>query len=391
MRFWKRLRRNMAIRQHALTEVSVTGRAHLVAAQRMGGGVLITPNHPTHADPFALLEAADQLKTPMYFMAAWQVFHETHSVGRRVLRQHGCFSVNREGHDVQAIRQAIRILKNAQAPLVIFPEGEVFHLNDRVTPFRNGAVHSAVLAAERSGKPVSIVPCALKFQFLGDPRPVLRSRMDRLEAHLGCPALRGTPLKRRILKFGARLLEKYECQYFGGAQRGPLQLRINALMEAILQPLERRFGLTERDRPVPVRVKQLRFRIIRCLDEETPVHGIHLPRALQELFLVIQAYSYPVDYITEHPSVERLAETIEKLEEDVLRHQRATPAGPRRAVVEFGRAIVIRPETARSRPVAVRTADLQSRVQKIIDRMNGVLPPVKPATADEERLPTLAA
>src|SRR5690606_3272710 len=110
-------------------------------------GVLITPNHSSHADPFALLETADQFGAPFYFMTAWQVFGMTHSIGRRILQQHGCFSINREGHDVRAVRCAVDVLATQRQPLVIFPEGEVFHLNDRLMPFRRGAATAALLAA----------------------------------------------------------------------------------------------------------------------------------------------------------------------------------------------------------------------------------------------------
>ena len=89
-----------------------------------------------HADPFVMQEASDRLHVPFYFMAAWQVFAMTHWMGRTVLRQHGCFSVNREGHDMPACRR--RASWKTAHLLVIFPEGEVLHLNDRVMPFRRG-------------------------------------------------------------------------------------------------------------------------------------------------------------------------------------------------------------------------------------------------------------
>lgn len=55
-----------------------------------------------------------------------------------ILQQHGCFSVDREGTDMPAFRHAVAILKEKINPLVIFPEGEVYHINERVTPFREG-------------------------------------------------------------------------------------------------------------------------------------------------------------------------------------------------------------------------------------------------------------
>src|SRR3712207_242550 len=78
MRFWRPLRRHHGFLKHGLADVAVHGQEHLQAAIAAGQGVLITANHPTHADPFALLTVTDQLKIPFYFMTAWQVFQKTH-------------------------------------------------------------------------------------------------------------------------------------------------------------------------------------------------------------------------------------------------------------------------------------------------------------------------
>ena len=54
-------------------------------------------------------------------------------------------------------------------------------------------------------------------------------------------------------------------------------------------------------------------------DEETDEETRAKLRAdLEDLFLVVQLYSYPGDYVAEKPSIERMAETLDKLEEDVL-------------------------------------------------------------------------
>jgi 1-acyl-sn-glycerol-3-phosphate acyltransferase len=150
MPLWRPLRRRRGYYEHGLVAVQVQGIEHIQQALGAHQGVLVTPNHPTHADPYVMLEVGDQLERPFYFMAAWQVFAMTHRIGRRVLRQHGCFSINREGHDLQAYRQAVDILRANDHPLVIFPEGEVFHLNDRVTPLRASGARPRAAATEGS-------------------------------------------------------------------------------------------------------------------------------------------------------------------------------------------------------------------------------------------------
>ena len=49
---------------------------------------------------------------------------------------------------------------------------------------------------------------------------------------------------------------------------------------------------------------------------------------------VVQLYSYPGQYLREQPSIDRIAETILKLEEDVL--GQGTYPSPRDAVLRFG-------------------------------------------------------
>ena len=100
-------RRRERIRKQRLTEVRVSGIDHLRAAAAQGAGILITPNHSSHADPDAMYEASRQTNLPFYFMAAWQVFDLQHALGRWFLQTHGVFSVDREGVDVQAFKQAL--------------------------------------------------------------------------------------------------------------------------------------------------------------------------------------------------------------------------------------------------------------------------------------------
>jgi hypothetical protein len=58
---------------------------------------------------------------------------------------------------------------------------------------------------------------------------------------------------------------------------------------------------------------------------------------LEQLFVAQQLYSYPGQYLRRSPTPDRIAETIFKLEEDVLEHEHY-PA-PRRAEVIFGEPV----------------------------------------------------
>ena len=106
----------------------------------------------------------------------------------------------------------VDVLQNEPYPLVIFPEGDVYHLNDRTMPFRHGAAVAALLACERGNRPVACVPCALKFRFTSDPSDHLEDLTNKLETHLNT-MLNGRNL-RVLLSLGYHLLLKKCLNYY---------------------------------------------------------------------------------------------------------------------------------------------------------------------------------
>src|SRR5262245_45524710 len=125
VRCWRPLRHIMQRRVEKIRHIEVRGLEHLRGAIDAGHGVLITPNHNTYADPFLLLDASDRVGRPFYFMTAWQVFGTANSLKRMVLQQHGCFSVDRDGADLRAFREAVDSLQRRPHPLVGLPEGGI--------------------------------------------------------------------------------------------------------------------------------------------------------------------------------------------------------------------------------------------------------------------------
>src|SRR4029078_7018201 len=105
------------------------------------------------------------------FLTAWQVFAMSKWHEQKMLQWHGCFSINREAADLSAYKTAVEILKTKREPLTIFPEGDIYHNNDRVTPFRDGAAAIAMSAAKKSRPPIVCNRSALQCVFLVDPTP----------------------------------------------------------------------------------------------------------------------------------------------------------------------------------------------------------------------------
>ncbi|MHC4466358.1 MAG: lysophospholipid acyltransferase family protein, partial [Planctomycetota bacterium] len=314
------LRRIFQFKIQRVLKVEIRGIEYLKNILEDDCGILITPNHSCHADPLVLYRISDKVKRPFYFMAAWHVFATVNVVRQIMLRWHGCFSVDREGTDMRAFRQSVEILQNTSNPLVIFPEGEIYHINDQVTPFRDGPAAIALTAKKRSKRPVICIPCAVKYKYIQDPTPELIELMGQLEKRILWRPRPDLPLPERIYRLAGGLLGLKELEYLGRTQEGLLPDRISTLAETILQRLQERYRIKAEEAALPVRVKMCRREAIKQLELENKDDLKHEQAMLDldDLFIVTQLFSYPGTYVASKPTIERMAETLDKFEEDVL-------------------------------------------------------------------------
>jgi 1-acyl-sn-glycerol-3-phosphate acyltransferase len=376
VRLWRPLINRELRRGQKIVEIDVGGLAHVQQALAEGAGVLVTPNHSFHYDSYVLIEAAHRIGRPFHFLTAWQVFAMSKWHEQEVLQRHGCFSINREATDLQAFKTAVEILRADRHPLVIFPEGDIYHTGDRVTPFRDGAAAIAMSAAKKADRPVVCIPTALKCVYLNDPTPELAKLMTRLEESLHWRPRPELPLHERIYRFAEGLLALKEYEELGQPQTGRVAERSRRLIEAIVSRLESQHQVTSRGGFIPERVKEVRRAVIKAAEQDgtTPQSKSQLARDLEDLFFVIQLFSYPGDYVAQRPTIERIAETLDKFEEDVLRADYPGIRGTRRAIVRFGEPIVVPKEREAKGAVEKWTDLVESRVQGLLDEINGSLP-----------------
>ena len=166
-----------------------------------------------------------------------------------------------------------------------------------------------------------------------------------------------------------------ELDYLGYTCSGRLRDRIRGLLETVLSRLEQRHSTTTSQGSPPERVKALRQAIIRQLEDEAnpPAPGSgrlnQLHRDMEDLFFAMQLYSYRGDYLAHDPSIERLAETIDKFEEDVLGLDYPTVRGDRRVTIRFGEPIELACGKS-DQSVAKLTKLMQSSIQSQIDALN---------------------
>ena len=371
-------RRMRAKRECGLIEYDIRGAEIVRDLINEKNGVLITPNHPSHADAYAMSEAGRKARTSFYYMATWNVFENTHLLGRGVLQASGVFSIDRDGVDRQAFKTAREILVDKKHPLVIFPEGEVYHCNDRVTPFREGAVAIALSAARKANRKLFMVPTAIKHEFIEAPSDELDQLMSEVETSIHWRPRPKDTIQERIYAAAGALMSLKELEYLGEVQSGDLPSRTENLSNLILKDQELRFEINSVGRTIPERVKELRRRHLKTIELDGSSEQVD--HDLDDLFLAIQLFSYPGNYVSENPSVERIAETLDKFEEDVLLRKAPTSRGTKKATVRFGAPIEV-PVEKRAADVEGLTNQLEAAVQAMLDNMD--LDPMAELEGDE--------
>ena len=163
-----------------------------------------------------------------------------------------------------------------------------------------------------------------------------------------------------------------ELEYLGQVREGALSERTRFLADTILRRHEEKYEVTKIGKTIPERVKELRRRTIALMEDIAPDNtelDEEIRRNLAEYMLVVQLFSYPGNYVAENPTIERIAETLDKMEEDLLGVESAIPRGERMAHIRFGDPILIPSE--RKRGIATEiTHQLEEAVQSMLDDMN---------------------
>lgn len=150
-----------------------------------------------------------------------------------------------------------------------------------------------------------LVPTALRYAYDEGVESTYSTRLSRLEERITWkPRERSDPVD-RIYRLGSGLLAIKEVEFLGTSRPGDLVERIVGLQQALVGRIE-------------------------------SAHYGDLDR----LFVAVQLYSYPGQYLRENPTLHRIAETLVELEEDVL-GEGSYPT-PRSVTVRFGEPVSVR-------------------------------------------------
>jgi 1-acyl-sn-glycerol-3-phosphate acyltransferase len=327
-----------------------------------------------------------------YYLVSSHLFRQDR-ISAWYLNRIGGYSVWREGADRESLRVSARILAQAERPLVVFPEGTWFRQNDRLGPMQEGFSLIARKAVRDSERPIIIHPVALKYWYLEDPLPAVNSVLEAREQKLWWPPHHELEILPRLEKIGEALLAIQEVRHLGKSQLGPLDDRIRNLGEAIVAGLEKWYLGRTHEGWLLERVRRLRQRIVPRLAEPDLDGQRQAAEALHTLLFCENLSAHSLEYLRKRPSLERIAETVLRLEESIT--DTAEPfLAPMGAVAAIGPAIDVRdyeggPRKGRRGPDPL-LHDTASGIQALLDRILAGGPPRQWHCPEpiEEQLPT---
>ncbi|HVK04866.1 MAG TPA: lysophospholipid acyltransferase family protein [Armatimonadaceae bacterium] len=334
-----------------------------------GERVMLTPNHPSHADPAVLFHLSTRVEQNFSYLACVEAFEKHGGLQGWLIQRVGAYSVVRGTVDRASFRTTRETLVTPGSKLVVFPEGEVYSQNDSLMPFQSGTFQLAYWAlddlrkAGQADAPLYVLPLALKYVYTRDMRPAMLRSVESLERTMGIePAADGgaQPLHQRVRQVGAAMLRALEREYRLPSPRGEsahpeddLTPRLNSVKEEVLRRVSMAAGV-----PLPggggsvLERLHVLLHAVDAVTHEPPDDGTPYDRRLREyqrersvpllrdldrLTNFIAIYD---GYVREHPTQERMAETIIRLERECYGKERL--AGPRRCRVQIGEPIDLR-------------------------------------------------
>ncbi len=351
----------------------------LTRAVRERSQLLFTPNHPTHIDPYVYFEALRRVGATTFTMAAYDVFLRS-KFNAWVMQKLGTFSVDREGSDPSAMKQAAATLTDTRFALTLFPEGNVYLRNDRLTPLHEGAALLATRAvktlAER-GRRLCVAPVAMKYTFAHDVSDLAVARLRELAAAVDVPWRTGaSPLDMLRAVGVAALHRNLKHRGIDFPHTDDLVQLVRRAGESVLAQLEHKLEIEPRPKDDPFdRVRRCRRVIHQVrLDESRYADHAAAVTWADDAMLAFRILSYEPGYVAERPTLDRFAETVEKLAEDITTTEQP-PLAERKVFVKFAapidvQAFVDRFEGRSSKVMSALTAEVERVIQTELDELN---------------------
>lgn len=316
-----------------------------------GSGLILTANHADETDMKVCIELSRRSRRRFTYMVTSEAFDEFRGIAGWWLQRLGGFSVDKGGNDQTARRYAVDVVKKELEVLVIFPEGEIYYLNDLVQPFKTGAVHIGLqaIAETRKTRPnwtSYLLPVAIKYRYHKTIVSVLNKKIRRMEKHL---FMRKNFLtfQEKLINIMAKILKRQELFdqiKIVSEQLIKLKEQVREAQDKIISTIESKYGQIKFDpkiqfgdraqKMISFLRKQLGQK--KLLSVET---RIQLQKDFNDLKRAMQMTAWQPQYIDLNPSEERLAETVVKLEREIFKKKRPRFLGRRDVFMRIGAPI----------------------------------------------------
>jgi 1-acyl-sn-glycerol-3-phosphate acyltransferase len=353
-----------------------------------GHGVIIAANHCRYSDPFVLADISKRTGVYFYFCASWHLFQAKPLQGW-MIRRTGAMSIYREGTDRDCLRECQRVVENAERPLVLFPEGTFYRQNDRLGPMQDGVSFIARTVQKKNVRPVVIHPVGIKYWFVEDPTAAIEKRLCALEQRCHIHPKRGKGFVSRLEWIAGALLSVKELEIHGNINTGSLDERQVKLADHVCQQLEAKYFARTKGGSLMDRVRTVRNHIVKQFTEsprESP-EWYDLLYEIEDLAFAQQLFSHSWSYIHQWPCLERIAETLTRLEEDL--YDEEIPMATMGVVMDVGEPIHVSEYLERKGtrdegdPL---TKTLEQKIQGQLDRLVSDGPPADWPTFDRPKI-----
>ena len=350
-----------------------------------GSGAIIASNHADETDPRICIELSRRTGKHFITMCNREAFDELMGMAGWTLQRLGYFSVERGAHDTNAKDYAIEVLRRGREFLVIFPEGEIFYLNEAVQHFHSGAVDIGMQAIlshrERDPKWTTyVVPMAIKYHHSEPIESILDQRIAKMEARLSLKPLSNS-LPERLRALQKLMLEREELEHHLKIDPSRLQnltQEIVSAQKAILSEVEEKLHQSSTSPRPPIdKSWQLSAEIRESLtlqpdrpDREELMQDMAALREVAEL-----SSWQPHYYSDSKASLDRLAEAVLKLERELYKTKRPQQLAKRDVFVKIAKPIDLglHVDEYLKDPHATReslTKQLHSQIQSLVDQLS---------------------
>ncbi len=355
-----------------------------------GAGVILASNHADETDPLVCLELSRRSRMRFISMCNREAFDENYGLAGLVLQRLGHFSVKRGTHDNLAKDYAIKTVQQGNDVLVIFPEGEIFYLNENVQPFHTGAVEICLQAIveKRKADPnwtAFILPMVIKYHYNQNIEKELDKRLADMESRLMLKTS-GKALVERLHAIQETLVEREERSYsLAIDNKSDLAQKLQLTKESILSAVEKKhqdLNVSAQGQTLD-QVWQLEAELKELIDKQTNTSGRQeIEQDLASLAEAAQLASWRPSYYPANASYDRLAEGILKAERELYRIKRPRQLASRQVLVKLAEPINMGEHVGNyiQDPHAVRhnlTEQLHEQIQALISLLTASLPPGK--------------